>query len=380
MANQTEATTASFLPTVDGSTEPAIAESERIKNLRNSKVKLSKIQEELEKLIDAMAQNPSILSRVSNFWGKIPLWQKIIAGIILIAPPLVLGFFIHAIVCFVISAFALASYVSSSVVLDDHYTHTQYSTKNIKTGVTSLAEGLDVIMDSLEQISQALAEQVDLFAEENKKFGENVTTLKTRNEELIQEVEKLKHIEKKLRLSQRELEATCTALKASVQEQTSLLEETQTALNQITIDYAQNQRQLEDKTKELEQINASLHSEVEKYKNAQHTLKAALEVMAETATKDQSQKEAFFGKLTDFIEKNDSSFLELSQTFRTEVAKLKETQKKYEEQIGEYAQLIARTDTQVKQLEQASLLTNHGFYAKSATQEVEINAAAPTYQ
>ncbi|MEY3106995.1 MAG: hypothetical protein RIT35_1168, partial [Pseudomonadota bacterium] len=46
------------------------------------------------------------------------------------------------------------------MILDDHYTHTQYSTKNIKSGVTSLAEGLDLVTQTLEQISEDLSIQV----------------------------------------------------------------------------------------------------------------------------------------------------------------------------------------------------------------------------
>lgn len=372
MANQSEQTTVvSFPTTVDSENKTTTSpQPERLKKLRNSQVKLTQIQKDLEILIDAMAQNPSILSRASTYWGTIPLWQKIVAGIALIAPSLILGIFVQMIVCFVITAFTLAAYVGASVVLDDHFTHTQHSTKNIKSGVTSLAEGLEVVMLSLEQISDALSEQVTLFTKENEQFGENISELKSRNESLTQQVEKLQETEKKLRLAQAELETTCSSLKKSVSEQTTLLEESQAALNKIKIDYAQNQKELQEKTTELTEVQKRFTSEVAKYKKLLETLQSAIEIMAETATKDVGQQEIFHQKLTAFIENKDASFLDICDRICTAERELVTLKDLLEEEANKYLELIKKTEGQLNRLEHiqadqsSSLLGIHGIYAQ----------------
>lgn len=369
MVNHSETVITAPIPVnnaVQGSLEAI--EPARIQYLKNSKTKLTQIQQELEKLIDAMTQNPSILARVANFWGRLPLWKKITAGMVFILPPLILGIFTQLLVGLVVTAFALITYVGSSVVLDDHYTHTQYSTKNIKSGVTSLAEGLDVIMNSLEQISQALAEQVDFFSNQNSHFSDNLTDLTVRNEELTTEVEKLRQIEKKLAHTQAELESTCALLQESVQEQTAQLTETQSLLNKVTIEYANNQKHLEEKIKELADINASMSAEITQFKITQKTLQASLAIMAETATKDEQQKNAFFNKLDAFIKHNDISLLEMSEVFQREVEQLKTAKNKYEAQIVQHHELIERTAQNVDRMVQIPLLQVHGLYSKTLTE------------
>jgi len=112
MTNQNQSATVVAFPSTteieQTETKPAL---ERIKKIKNSQSQLGKIQRDLEDLIDAMTQNPSILSRAANYWGTLPLWQKIVTGVIITAPPLVIGILAQLIVCFVITAFLLASYI-----------------------------------------------------------------------------------------------------------------------------------------------------------------------------------------------------------------------------------------------------------------------------
>ena len=370
MANQSETTVVPFPATIDPASTTTNPEPEQIKKLKSSQIKLTQIQKDLELLIDAMAQNPSILSRVSNFWGAIPLWQKILAGIALVAPPLILGIFVQMIVCFVITAFALATYVGASVVLHDHFTHTQHSTKNIKSGITSLAEGLDVVMGSLEQISEALSEQVTLFTKENEKFGENISDLKSSNESLTQEIEKMQETEKKLSLTQAELENTCISLKKSVSQQTTLLEESQSALNKIKIDYAQNQKELQEKTTELSDVKQRFTSEVDKYKKLLESLQTAIEIMAETATKDEGQQKIFHQKLTAFIEDKDAHFLDTFEHIHTLKQELVDLKNQLQEQAYEHQKIMSQTTAQLNRLAHIhTSLSTHGIFPRAPVGE-----------
>src|SRR5690606_29726770 len=96
----------------------------------------------------------------SNFWGSRPLWQKIILGILLVAPPLALGIVFHWISCIVVSVLILAIYVATSVVLDDHYTRKQNATMRIEAGLTGIVEAFDILMNELEDHCKILKGEI----------------------------------------------------------------------------------------------------------------------------------------------------------------------------------------------------------------------------
>ena len=368
MTNQMSTATVVDFPSITDVLVGAKPSIERVNKVKHSQGQLHKIQADLEVLIDSMAKNPSMLSRLANYWGKLPLWQKIIAGVVLVAPPLIIGILAQLIVCFVITGFLLAAYIGGSVALDDHYSHTTHSTKNIKSGVTSLAEGLDAVTNTLEEISADLSAQVAIFTSENERFGDNVDVLKLRNITLGQEVEKLKTTEGKLKLTQEELETACNELKDSVKDQTSLLEQTQVSLNQVKIDFARNQKELEDKNKELADLHKQLKIEVTRYEQLLETLQKAVNELAMTLLKTPEEQEQFYKTLKDFIQDKDSSFLKTSERYSQEVKELTALKDQYKSLVAVYEGNIKKQNSHLDRIEKASsLLDNHGLYATASS-------------
>jgi len=273
----------------------------------------------------------------------------------------------------------LSLHIGSSVILDDHYTHTQYSTKNIKSGVTSLAEGLDLVTQTLEQISEDLSIQVSLFSKENEKFGDNVEALTMRNISLNQEIEKLKETEKKLRLTQTELETACIELKKSVKGQSTLVDQTQAALNKIRIDFERNQRELEEKNKQLADLHKQFKAEVTRYEQVVETLQTAVNELAENVLKSPEQQQAFYEKVNNFIQDKDVNFLKIFEHFNDTEKELTALKEKYKGLIDQYELLVEQEASQLKKIERtSSLLDSHGFYAPpGAKQEVASTSHQP---
>lgn len=364
---------------------PFTAEQPQFKKLRNSQAKLTQIQKDLEILVDSMAQNPSILSRATRFWGNRPLWQKIVAGVVLSAPVLLFSLFIHLAICIGITALIAAAYAGASVILDDHFNHTQHSTKNIKSGVTSLAEGLDVVTNSLELISEALAEQVSQFTMENERLGDNISDLHTRNEVLTQEIDKLRDTEKKLKLNQCELEKTCSELKQSVTNQSALLEDAQTTLNKVTIDYQENQKQLQEKTNDLDKLQKQYASEIDQYKLLLETLQITIENLTETIELDEDRQKAFHQKLTQFIDQKDSSFLAVFERICRAEKELVQVKEQLKQATAQYETHVKRLTNQVDRLEQvqpdkqSTGWGNLGFYANQRLVDPTKPTSSPNY-
>ncbi len=362
MANQiSSVTTVDFPSTTDIAndiTKPILA---RVKKLKNSQNQLSQIQKDIDTLIDAMTKNPSLISRAASYWGQIPLWQKIIAGIVLASPTLVIGILTQLITCFVITGFLVASYVGSSLILDDHYNHTQHSTKNIKTGVTGLAEGLNLVTQTLEEICDELSTQVQLFSKENEKFGNNVETLALQNQALTKEVERLKAAERQLFLTQEDLRKTSVDLKKSVDDQTILLEQTQAALNKVKIDFERNQQELAEKNKELSEVKKHLELEVARYGQQVTLLQTALNDLAANIVKAPEEQEKFYKKIEDFIQDKNNNFLDIFDSFSKDVKELAQLKEQYKQRVDEYELLIYKQREQVNNT--SRLLEEHGFYA-----------------
>jgi hypothetical protein len=339
----------------------------RIKpNYDDSKAKLSQIKNDLTQLIDTIVLNPSLFSRAANYWGKRPLWQKIAVGIILVAPPLIMGFIANMLLCFVIMAFTLAIYSSTSFLLDDHYNQTKLSTENIRSGVMSLAENLHLVTSLLNEISEDLADQVDLFTNENERFGNNIDDFIQQNKALSNEVDALNDTVNKLRKNQEELETTGERLKTALLNQTKELTTTLEELNKLKIQYTHSEEQLRKTTEELLLVRQEFNKEVEEYEAVVQTLKRSLNTLTYALSLEEAQQKEFDAKLNAFINNKEASFEALLTVAQQTQLDLTSVNRQIKEASDEQLKLVAETQAQLQQLAPlAQQLREHGFYTSA---------------
>ncbi|HAT9067737.1 TPA: hypothetical protein JBD66_11270 [Legionella pneumophila subsp. pneumophila] len=95
-------------------------DKERFEKIVTTQNKIQKIKVDLNQLIQAMNQNPSLLSRAANLWNKIPLWQKITAGAVLTVPLLLTGLMANLAALITLSIVTAIVYTASSFLLDNH--------------------------------------------------------------------------------------------------------------------------------------------------------------------------------------------------------------------------------------------------------------------
>lgn len=359
MVNQTETTALPFpsiLPT-----EPPLSTDDRnrTKRLRQSQRNLTQIQQDLDSLVDTMANNPSMLSRASTYWGNISLWQKIVAGTVLVAPTLLLSIIANLIVCLAISAFTLIAYVATSIVLDDHHAHSQHSTQNIKSGVSNLAAGLDAIMGTLEQIGEELAQQIALFERGNEQFSERLTSLQQRNESLCHEIATLQKTIYQLNITETELHQASDSLTQSLTQQSTLLQENQEALSKARIDYERTQKELHEKVEEI----ALFNTELEKQKAIAQRLRSALSTVTETLHAEGPQKEAMYQQLEKFFTDTETYFSAITERTHKAEQRLIDAQDTVTKLIQEREQRISLTEQEI-QRQIAALARKLGLYAE----------------
>ena len=66
-------------------------EKNNIEKLLITEDVFKKIKESLIITIKSMEKNPSLFSQAADFWGELPLWQKIMGGLTVTVPTLILG-------------------------------------------------------------------------------------------------------------------------------------------------------------------------------------------------------------------------------------------------------------------------------------------------
>lgn len=233
-------------------------DKERFEKIVTTQNKIQKIKVDLNQLIQAMNQNPSLLSRAANWWNKIPLWQKITAGAVLTVPLLLTGLMANLAALITLSIVTAIIYAASSFLLDNHQSQNTDNSEQLNAGISSLVELLDTVISTLDILREQLAIEIDAFQKENERLTESVQQFCEQINTLKSEISKLNDTEKALRATQIELELTAKTLKGSIEEQSQVLENTQKELEQVVLAYKDNQNQLSDKIKELDEVKVKM--------------------------------------------------------------------------------------------------------------------------
>ena len=320
---------------------------------------LDEIKKNLNKMIDSMAFNPSLFSRAARYWGELPLWQKIVAGIVLVVPVFVIGFVAQVAVLLAISIFTLVAYTSGSLLLDNHHSSNIHSTDNLKNGISGLADALGVIILTLDNLREQLSGEIEKFQKENKQLSENISNLSDEIAGLIEQREQLEATANALRSTQSQLEHTSETLKLSVEEQIRLQKETQAELDKVTLLSKKNQEELSQKITDLGTLNEKMSGQVDEGNKFITALQACLESFSDARLEDQKQKDAFKEKIKDFLNDREKSLLAITNHMgktAIELAQVKTELEKTKDQLNRnnkrYEELLGQQSTQIQQLSQ----------------------------
>lgn len=194
---------------------------------------LAQVKKSLGAIVDSLHDNPSLISRAAAFWGELPLWQRIVGGVAISGPTLIIGAAAHIGFLITISGVSALAYTTSGIVLDDHHYHTKSIAQKLKEGIFGVAEILELTIGALDTIRKKLAIEIDKFKEENEKLAHNITRLNEEVETLSAQVEVYVETEKLLRKSKEDLEKTASSLKLDLEKQSEQYEINQKELEKI---------------------------------------------------------------------------------------------------------------------------------------------------
>ncbi|HHM2297796.1 TPA: LegC2/C7 family Dot/Icm T4SS effector [Legionella anisa] len=327
-------------------------DKERFEKMVTTQNKIQKIKVDLNQLIQAMNQNPSLLSQAANLWNKIPLWQKITAGAVLTVPLLLIGLMANLAALITLSIVTAIVYTASSFLLDNHQSQNTDNSEQLNAGISSLVELLDTVISTLDLLREQLAIEIDAFQKENERLTESVQQFCEQIKKLKSQISELNDTEKALRATQIELELTAKTLKGSIEEQSQVLENTQKELEQVVMAYKDNQNQLSDKIKELDDIKLKMGKEVEQARAVGLVLSGTVETFSNMVIQDKEQRAAFQKRLEDFLNNEEKSFIEVAERICEAERKLSVVTKQLEQSNQRYRRLLDRQEQQIIRLEQ----------------------------
>ncbi|HGF0779048.1 TPA: LegC2/C7 family Dot/Icm T4SS effector, partial [Legionella pneumophila] len=300
----------------------------------------------------AMNQNPSLFSRAAHFWNKIPLWQKITAGIVLAVPLLMIGIMANLSALITLGIVTGIVYTAASFFLDNHQSQDAGNTEQLNKGISNLVDLLDTVISTLELLREQLAIEIETFERENERLAKNNIQFSEEINSLKSQISELTDTDKKLRATQIELELTAKTLKGSIEEQSQVLEQTQKELEKVTQEYKDNQNKLSDKINELEEIKEKMGKEVYQAQTIALVLRATVNSLSQTVIADNEHRTAFQLRLNDFLTNKEKSFDQVAERICEAEHKLSVVTKQLEESNQRYRKLLDRQEQQVIRLEQ----------------------------
>lgn len=355
------------------------SDQDKLVKITITKEIFQQIRKSLQDTVKSMEKNPSIFSRAADYWGQLPLWQKIIGGAVLTLPTLILGIVAHVGFLLAICGVTAVTYTAGGIILDDHHKCSTSAVESLQKGILGLADLLELTINALDVIREQLAVEIQRFVKENARLTENIEHLSTQIDLIDQQVMATAKLNGMIGETKDGLVAVADVLREGVAEQTDLMKQNQEKLARITETFHSTKNDLEEKVREVTLVKDELGNELQRAKSLIEALHSAISQLAITAIDKEAQRKAFLEKLDIFINDKEASFLLVFDRICEAERKLAVVQKELENSNQRYQELLLIQEKHIDTLkilstqsspEQASpippvseLLSRKGFYA-----------------
>ncbi|WP_392538466.1 LegC2/C7 family Dot/Icm T4SS effector [Legionella sp. 227] len=324
---------------------------EKLKNLNNTdqdklvKITITKeifeqIKKSLQDTIKSMEKNPSMFSRAAEYWGELPLWQKIIGGVALTVPTLIMGIVAHIGFLLALCGVTAVTYTAGGIILDDHHKCSTSAIESLQQGILGLADLLQLTINALDIIRQQLAVEIQKFANENIRLTENIEALSKRIDLIDKQIMTTVKINEALDGTRNGLVEISEALKEGVEQQTDLMKKNQEKLDRITEGYKASQEELMQKVLEVHKVREALGADLDKAQVMINTLHATISELTVAAIGKEEQRQAFQERLDVFLSNKETSFDTIVKRICDAESKLVLVQQELEKSNTRYQELL----------------------------------------
>ncbi|RUR26871.1 LegC2/C7 family Dot/Icm T4SS effector [Legionella qingyii] len=326
-------------------------EQDKLEKITITKEIFEEIRKSLQDTVKSMEKNPSIFSRAAEYWGELPLWQKIIGGVALTVPTLIIGIAAHIGFLLALCGVTAVTYAAGGVILDDHHKCSTSAVESLQKGILGLADLLELTINALDIIRKQLATEIQKFVNENAKLVENIEELSKQIDAIDKQVIATSKVNRKLGETKDGLVAVSESLKEGVTQQDQLMKENQEKLDRITEAYSASQKELAQKVLEVQKVRFELGEELTKARSLIEALHSSVSQLSLVALGDEEQRQAFKIKLDEFINNKEASFLQISDRICASEEKLKLVQQELESTNRRYHELLKIQERHIDKLE-----------------------------
>lgn len=292
----------------------------------STQTQISEIKLRLLSLVESWHESPSLISRASNFWGKLPMWLKIVSGIVLFGGLITVGVLLHMVVLIVVGSVGAAVSIGGGFLLENHYNTNKRSLESLQNNVADLADVLESTINELDKVREQLEEEFEKFVRENKKFAENISELKNEMDELSEQVKQLSTTNEELT-------------------------ETQEKLTEMTQEFEEQNETLKQEVDSLGEVKTALESQVGELELTSATLAGVVKTFSDACIKDEIDRAAFQTRLKNFLADGSTKFDSIADRICKAEEELTKALDKLAHSNDSYNGLLARHEAQVVLLE-----------------------------
>ncbi|HHF7375807.1 TPA: hypothetical protein ACPSKV_003389, partial [Legionella bozemanae] len=239
-------------------------EQDKLQKITITKEIFEQIRKSLQETVKSMEKNPSIFSRAAEYWGALPLWQKIIGGVALTVPTLIIGIVAHIGFLLAVCGVTAVTYTAGGLILDDHHKCSTSAVESLQKGILGLADLLELTINALDIIRQQLAVEIQKFVKENARLVENIDALSKQIDEIDKQVMAASKVNIALGETKDGLEAVSGVLKEGVTQHTDFLKQNREKLDRITEAYSNSQKELAEKVLEVRKVRDELGEDLKR--------------------------------------------------------------------------------------------------------------------
>lgn len=340
-------------------------EEDKLKKITITKEIFDQIRKSLEETVKSMEKNPSLFSRAADFWGELPLWQKILGGVALTLPTLIIGIAANVGFLLAICGVTAVTYTAGGLILDDHHKCSTTAVESLQKGILGLADLLELTINALNVIREQLEAEISKFALENERLTENIDALSKQIDAVDKQVRAASKINESLNITKEGLAEVAQTLTEGVTQQSDLLKKAQEKLNHINDAYGMSQKELSEKIAEIGKIKTELGEDLNRAKAMIDVLGNTISLLASTKIDDEEQRKAFQEKLDVFLKDKESSFLQIADRICEAEKKLALVQKELELANARYQELL---EIQGKHIDRLANLGKRSSKAPTSTE------------
>lgn len=315
-------------------------DAKRLKALLADKDGLVKVKESFCAVIDSMHDNPSLITRCAEYWGKLPMWQKVGGGVVITIPTLTIGLAAHIGILLAFSGFTVIAYSAGGIALDDHYASNKNMADKLKKGILGLADILVALINQLHSICDSLRQENNRFHCENELLAETRSSLQETVATLTTQAENYILISDFLKKEQLKLEKTNITL-----------DHTATELEAVKSELAKNQSLLAAKIGELERVRVEMSLDLDNARQTASILNSTVNALALKSITSDEQRQEFQEKIQLIMDGKMEQFGEVAERLSATEEQLAIAKNELEQKNNYYAGLLERYEQLIERQE-----------------------------